>query len=36
VEASRAAAINIVNNFFYEKLTAVPTIQAYMEQVQDR
>jgi hypothetical protein len=36
VEASRAAAINIVNNFFYEKLTAVPAIQVYMEQVQQR
>jgi hypothetical protein len=36
VEASRAAAINIVNNFFYEKLTAIPTIQVYMEQVQQR
>ena len=36
VEASRSAAINIVNNFFYEKLTAVPAIQAYMEQVQQR
>jgi hypothetical protein len=36
VEASRAAAINIVNNFFIEKLTAVPAIQAYMEQIQTR
>jgi hypothetical protein len=36
VEASRAAAINIVNNFFYEKLTAVPAIHAYKEQVQGR
>ncbi|MGD9147300.1 MAG: hypothetical protein PVI80_17160 [Anaerolineae bacterium] len=36
VEASRAAAINIVNNFFYEKLTAVPAIQVYMEQIQQR
>jgi hypothetical protein len=36
VEASRAAAINIVNDFFYVKLIAVPAIQAYMEQVQAR
>lgn len=30
-EAARAEVINIVNNFFHEKLTAVPAIQAYME-----
>lgn len=30
-EAARAEVINIVNNFFYEKLTAVPAIKAYME-----
>jgi hypothetical protein len=34
VGAARAAAINLVNNFFYEKLTAVPTIQAYMKDLQ--
>lgn len=34
VNAARAAAINLVNNFFYEKLTAVPTIQAYMQDLQ--
>ncbi|MFQ5398148.1 MAG: hypothetical protein ACE5E7_00965 [Anaerolineae bacterium] len=34
VQAARGAVINIVNNFFYEKLTAVPTIKAYMEQFQ--
>jgi hypothetical protein len=32
-ESARAEVINLVNNFFYEKLTAVPTIQAYMAQV---
>ncbi len=32
-EAARAEVINIVNNFFHEKLNAVPTIQAYIESV---
>jgi hypothetical protein len=30
VEAARAELINIVNNFFYEKLTAVPSIKGYI------
>ena len=30
-EATRAEVINLVNNFFYEKLTGVPTIKAYMD-----
>jgi hypothetical protein len=30
-EAARAELINLVNNFYYERLTAVPTIKAYME-----
>ncbi|MBN1248089.1 MAG: hypothetical protein JXC32_10560 [Anaerolineae bacterium] len=30
-EAARAQVINIVNNFFYEKLTAMPTIKAYLD-----
>lgn len=30
-EAARAEVINIVNNFFYEKLTALPAICAYMD-----
>jgi len=30
-EAARAEVISLVNNFFYEKLTALPTIKAYME-----
>jgi hypothetical protein len=30
-EAARAEVINLVNNFFYEKLTAVPGIKAYMD-----
>lgn len=32
-EAARAEVINIVNNFFYEKLSGVPTIKAYMDNV---
>ena len=31
VEAARAQLINLVNNFFRERLTAVPTIQEYIE-----
>jgi hypothetical protein len=30
-EAARAEVINLVNNFFYDKLTAMPTIKAYMD-----
>ncbi len=33
-EAARAEVINVVNNFFYEKLTAVPTIKTYIDQYQ--
>jgi hypothetical protein len=33
VLAARGAALNIVNNFFYEKLTAVPAVRAYMEEL---
>jgi hypothetical protein len=32
-EAARAEVINIVNNFFYERLTAVPAIKSYMDRV---
>lgn len=32
-EAARAEVINLVNNFFYEKLIALPAVQEYMEQV---
>jgi hypothetical protein len=31
-EASRAEVINIVNNFFYEKLTALPEIKFYIDE----
>ena len=30
-DAARAEVINVVNNFFYEKLTSVPTIKDYMD-----
>jgi hypothetical protein len=33
-ESARAMVINIVNNFFYERLSAYPTIREYMEGVQ--
>jgi hypothetical protein len=33
-EAARAQVINLVNNFFYEKLTGIPEIQAYLDDLQ--
>ncbi len=35
VEGSRTAAINIVNNFFQERLTALPSIRMYIEHLQN-
>jgi hypothetical protein len=35
VEAARAQAINLVNNFFHERLTALPSIKLYMDGFQD-
>jgi hypothetical protein len=32
VDAARAEVINIVNNFFYEKLTGIPEIKHYIDQ----
>lgn len=32
-ETARGMVINLVNNFFYEKLVALPTIKNYMEEV---
>ena len=32
--AARAEVINIVNNFFYEKLTGIPSIQEYLDSLQ--
>jgi hypothetical protein len=34
VEAARAQAINVVNNFFHERLIALPTIKLYMDRFQ--
>jgi len=33
-EAARAMVINIVNNFFYERLVSLPAIKDYMDEVQ--
>ncbi|MBN1920024.1 MAG: hypothetical protein JW892_02165, partial [Anaerolineae bacterium] len=33
-EAVRAEVINIVNNFFYEKMVGLPTIKAFIDEVQ--
>jgi hypothetical protein len=33
--AAQAEVVNVVNNFFYEKLTGVPTIREYMEGLQE-
>lgn len=35
-EAARAEVINVVNNFFYERLTAIPAIKAYMDGIQEK
>ena len=32
-EAARARVINLVNNFFHDKLTGLPEIAEYMERV---
>jgi hypothetical protein len=32
-EAARAEIINLVNNFFYEKLTGIPQIKAYIDEM---
>jgi hypothetical protein len=34
VEIAQAEVMKIVNNFFYEKMTALPTIKAYIEDTQ--
>ncbi|MEW6029916.1 MAG: hypothetical protein ACOYZ8_07205 [Chloroflexota bacterium] len=36
VEAARAEVMNLVNNFFYEKMTALPSIRVYMDEVQQK
>jgi hypothetical protein len=35
LEATRTQVINVVNNFFYERLTALPTIHAYIDGFQE-
>jgi hypothetical protein len=35
VDAARAEVINIVNNFFYERLTALPSIRLYIDSFQE-
>jgi hypothetical protein len=30
-EAARAEVINVVNNFFYDKLTGIPQIKSYID-----
>jgi hypothetical protein len=35
VETCRAEVMNVVNNFFQDRLTNLPAIQAYMEQIHD-
>jgi hypothetical protein len=32
-EAARAEVINLVNNFYYDKLTGIPAIKAYMDTI---
>jgi hypothetical protein len=32
-EGARARVINLVNTFFYDRLTALPTIKDYMDRV---
>jgi len=34
IEAARDEVINLVNNFFFDKLTAMPSIRDYIEQMQ--
>ena len=36
VEAARAEVINLVNNFFYEKMTSLPGINVYMDEVRKK
>jgi hypothetical protein len=33
VDAAQAEVMNIVNNFFYEKMTALPAIKAYLDSI---
>jgi len=33
IEAAKTQVVNLINNFFRDRLTAVPTIKAYMDSV---
>ncbi len=35
-ESARAEVINVVNNFFYEKLTGIPEIKVYIDSFQKK
>jgi hypothetical protein len=35
VEAAQAEVMNVVNNFFYDRLTALPSIKIYIDSVQE-
>jgi hypothetical protein len=35
VDAARSEVINVVNNFFYSRLTAVPTIEDYIQRMKE-
>jgi hypothetical protein len=35
-EAARAEVINVVNNFFHDRLVGIPTINAYMTAIQSK
>ena len=34
-DQARASLLNIVNNFFYQKMTAMPEVRDYMESMSD-
>jgi hypothetical protein len=36
VNAARAEVINLVNNFFYEKMTSLPAIRLYMDSISEQ
>jgi hypothetical protein len=35
VEEARARLLNLVNNFFYDKMTALPELRAYIASMMD-
>jgi hypothetical protein len=36
VESARAEVINIVNNFFHKKMTSMPAIKIYIDEVRKK